>query len=746
MAHHIPRGVSELATQTEAIAAADITPGVAKSPWIYRPWLDLLIGCGGWSAPLLAVALWLTPSHTHVWAVAFYFLAVLFNYPHFMATVYRAYHTRDDFERYKYFTLHLTLLLVLTGALLHARSQFLPWIFTLYICWSPWHYTGQNYGLLLMFVRRGGNVMTTAERRWLRVAFVASYLDASRQLRNWHLIRSFDSLPCFADRTHIVVSIDLGRGFLSSSPLLRSVGWSSKSGVRSMAAPLTLALTQFLWFVLPTLLELHADYQIPQTRYSSGILAVLHSTQYIWITSYYQQRQERALGESGWRMSAYLLTLFAGGIALFVPGPWLVSYAFHFDFTTSFLIFLSVINIHHFLLDGALWKLRDSRISSLLVEQQKPRADASKAPETSARRSSKPTRSRFLLMLIRFAAVAVLFLWGGMDQVHYAYRTADGNLSALRRAAQMNPYDSLTEERIAFAESKNGRPVQALDAIARAAEINPRNLVLQQEYARALIQAGQYSEAYSHYQKVLTIFPRDPDVLINRGLLASRLGNANEAINSWQKALAVDPNQSNAHLYLAEAFDKLHNPAVGVQHWAAYLMAASTQQDASGFRLSQKISATIQFADDEARLNHPKVALGAYQSAVNFAERSGNRKLESLALAHLADVQDKTGEASAAGHSYQRALALDATNSDSRVEGADWFNYGQFLRRHSLPDDLVYACFLKAERLLSPGDGQQWETVRASRNQIEARLGTKAANVQKDVDAQAARTLAISTF
>ena len=60
----------------------------ASSPWIYRPWLDLIVGCGAWSAPLLAIAAWLTPSHTHGWAVAFYLLAIIFNYPHFMATIY----------------------------------------------------------------------------------------------------------------------------------------------------------------------------------------------------------------------------------------------------------------------------------------------------------------------------------------------------------------------------------------------------------------------------------------------------------------------------------------------------------------------------------------------------------------------------------------------------------------------------------------------------------------------------------
>jgi len=89
-------------------ASASAAPGAA-GPWIYRPWLDLVVGCGAWSAPLLLVTAWLSPSHTHAWVVGFYFLAIVFNYPHFMATVYRAYRTREQFEKYKFFTLHLTL-------------------------------------------------------------------------------------------------------------------------------------------------------------------------------------------------------------------------------------------------------------------------------------------------------------------------------------------------------------------------------------------------------------------------------------------------------------------------------------------------------------------------------------------------------------------------------------------------------------------------------------------------------------
>src|SRR5208283_5426886 len=136
------------------------------------------------------------------------------------------------------------------------------------------------------------------------------------------------------------------------------------------------------------LLELHSASQIPQTRYSSGILAVLHSAQYLWITSYYQRREARAAGQSDWRMATYFLTLVAGGIALFIPGPWIVSRVLHFDFTTSFLIFTAVVNIHHFILDGALWKLRDSRISAMLIDRGgKPQPSGKKiAPAPSAAR------------------------------------------------------------------------------------------------------------------------------------------------------------------------------------------------------------------------------------------------------------------------------------------------------------------------------------------------------------------------
>src|SRR6266540_227564 len=144
--------------------------------WVDRPWVDLLIGCGGWSAPLLIASYLLLDNEARRWASVFYGLALVCNYPHYMATVHRAYARRDDRAQYRLFTHYATGLLLLVAAAAHVQPVLLPWLFTIYVMWSPWHYTGQNFGLAMMFLRRAGAEVAPHERRRLRIAFVASYV------------------------------------------------------------------------------------------------------------------------------------------------------------------------------------------------------------------------------------------------------------------------------------------------------------------------------------------------------------------------------------------------------------------------------------------------------------------------------------------------------------------------------------------------------------------------------------------
>jgi tetratricopeptide (TPR) repeat protein len=715
------------------------------SPWIYRPWIDLLIGCGAWSAPLLLLAFYASSTYSRAWAVAFYFLALLFNYPHFMATVYRAYHTRTEFQKYRIFTVHVAVLLALAGVIAHVWFPLLPWIFTLYICWSPWHYTGQNFGLLMMFARRSGLAPSSAERTAIHLSFIASFLLL---MLSFHTGASGDSL---------ILSLSLpakftlpARGVLALF-FVGATGWALvslawRNSLRAILAPLTLAVTQFLWFLLPALVELVSGHEVPQTRYSSGILAVLHSTQYLWITSYYQGREARAAGDTRWKFSRYLVTLIAGGIALFIPGPWIVSRVFHADFAASFLTFTALVNIHHFILDGALWKLRDSRVAAFLLNTNAKNQDAAvgtqNALQSATRWLTSPAPGA---RAIRIGAVVLLFSWAAVDQMHFYWSSKTENLSALERAARLNPDDSSVQLRLAHAETVAGNRHAALNALQHAAEISPGSFSQQEAYARGLIEARRDEEAYAQYEKILTRWPRNIDARVNFGLLAQRLGHEEEAVDSWERALDIDPSQANAQLYLAQVFERRGEGQAAARHYRAYLQIAAAHPEEYRDKKSSVIAVFIKVADADSAANRLAEAQQGYAAAIDFAIKAGDRPLESLALVHRAELQERVGDAAAAAQSYQRALAVDATLSDVRGAASDWVNYGQFLRRQRQPERFVFACMLRAEKLLSAAPGDELSAIVQARAQSEARLGREAAIVRSKSEGLASEALTLPT-
>jgi tetratricopeptide (TPR) repeat protein len=508
-----------------------------------------------------------------------------------------------------------------------------------------------------------------------------------------------------------------------------------RSKFRTILPVFTLTVTQFLWFLLPAVIELISGREIPQTRYSSGLLAVLHSTQYLWITSYYQQKEARAAGDSRWSFSGYLVTLIAGGIALFIPGPWIVSRVFHTDFAASFLTFTALVNIHHFILDSAIWKLRDSRIAALLLDgQQKSPRDASKK-QTGLGVAARWLRGRApAARALRIATVALLFVWAGVDQVHFWWSSETSALRALQRAAELNPNDSSVQVRLARAEQLAGRRDAALAAMQRAAAVNPASLALQESYGRSLVEAGRDPDAYVQFRKIITRWPRNANALINYGMLAHRLGHDEEAVDNWQRAVDADPTQSNAQLYLAEALDQQGELQAAARHYRVYLETIAARRQTNPGDTGPVLAALIKVADADAAINHASDASRGYRAAAGFADKAGEKALESLALVHLADLQERQNDIRGAAQSYQHALQLDTALSDPRSTASDWFNYAQFLRKQQQPKRFVFACLLHAENVLQKTVGDELTAISQARKESEARLGQEAAAVRRKLD------------
>jgi tetratricopeptide (TPR) repeat protein len=328
-----------------------------------------------------------------------------------------------------------------------------------------------------------------------------------------------------------------------------------------------------------------------------------------------------------------------------------------------------------------------------------------------------------------------------MDQLHFYWSSETDNLPALERAAELNPDDSSVQMRLARAETLAGKRDASVGALQRAASLSPRSFPLQEAYARGLIEAGREAEAHAQYQQILGRWPRNMDALVNYGLLAQRQGRGDEAMDSWQRAIDIDPRQPNAQMYLAQALDRRGEAQAAARHYQAYLQIVASHRDEHRSETASVIAALIKVADADAAANHQDEALEGYNAAIQFAEKANDKALESLALVHLADLQEKRERIMPAAAAYRQALAIDASLSDPVSAGSDWFNYGQFLRRQHQPERLVFASLLRAETMVNSSPGAELTIIAQARAESEARLGHQAAAVRRSSAAVAKEAL-----
>jgi tetratricopeptide (TPR) repeat protein len=716
----------------------------AASPWIYNPWLDLIVGCGAWSAPLLLISYLSVASSARTWAIVFYALALFFNYPHYMATIYRAYHRAEDFQKYRIFTVHITALIALTLILSHYWVRILPWIFTIYLTWSPWHYSGQNYGLFMMFARRAGAKPSDNTRRALYSAFVISYLIL---FLGFHTGTSNDPLflslgiPAALSRWEQIL---LGVAFV----ILASVGlWylSRDTGWRKLLPSLTLLSSQFLWFLLPAAISWVKRLEIPQSRYSSGVLAVMHSAQYLWITSYYAHREASNERARDWKIWAYFGVLMVGGIALFVPGPWIASRLLRHDFTTSFLIFTALVNIHHFILDGAIWKLRDGRIASLLLNSRERISEA--ASETGGwfvRVWNWLSGDTFVAKRLRVGFALALLACGVVDQARYYFALHADNLKDLQRAAALDSFDSPLQARLGRQELAQGEAKTAETAYRKAMQLAPSDPAPRESLLRILISQKRLDEALVLSSDSLRYTPNDTNLLVDRGLLAQGLGQLDQAEDNWNRALAIDPDHASAHLYLATALDHEGKAREAAVHYQRFLEIVARKPGSKPPAPQNVIAILLRMADCQAQSSQTDKALQAYELAEKIASQTKQSKLESIAAVNEAALQSHAGKKNEALRLYEHALELDSSLDDAAASAQDWLAYGRFLLDAGYPAQLAYACYVKSQMLQDPLPNAGQQQLRTdSIKQTYKQLTANASAIRQNPEPTLTRALAL---
>jgi tetratricopeptide (TPR) repeat protein len=509
-------------------------PAAAKTPrqdWLYGPAPDLLLGSGLVYLPLFAVLL-IAGSTVRSWIpMSLIPLIILaFNTPHIGATLLRVYEREDDRRAYQIFAVYITAALV--G--LYLIGLYVPIVgsvmMTTYITVIPWHFTGQNYGIAIVFLRRRGIEFTAGTKRLIHLSFVLTYAITLLALHGEVLSESYAPLEIEGDYRFLALGIPkrfvwplialLGVGYVycaseALSRLRRAATW------REIAPAAALMLTQALWYAVPILIYFVVDpkgifpFDPIHYAYTFVWITQVHSVQYLWITSYYARRRDASLNTTHYLGKALLAGTALYGIPALLLAPSALG-SVPFDLGL-FIMLAGALNLHHVLLDSAIWKLRSGPLARILLRP-------AEAIEPEAER---PGRSWLPPAIwISGALGLVLMLFGTLESHFGVNRSIEtANLPRLelaaKRLAWMGRASPGVHTQIAGLRAERGDLQGALEALERSIEVYPT------------------SSAW-----------------LNVGLIRESRGELEGALDAYRNAARIDPDEEEIQSRLADAVDR----------------------------------------------------------------------------------------------------------------------------------------------------------------------------------------------
>jgi hypothetical protein len=296
------------------------------------------------------------------------FVVLLFSSTHFAASTLRLYTKPGAVASLPFVSFALPLLFLALLTLCVLGSDWLGRPFqALYLTWSPYHYAAQVYGLAVMYCYRSGCAIDGRNKRILRglaiAPFAAVFLGMPGIGIHWLLPASWLAAPpvhaALAGVTPILAVISIG------GPLVLFAVLARRDAPMPAIAPLLLVVNALWWLALPPL--------------QAFVWATFfHGIQYLAIVTIFHVREHAAQAGGRGGALAQAALFYAGclalGYGLFNCLP--QAYVFAGASTTeSLLLVIAAVNIHHFVVDGFIWKLGRRDANRVVVD-----SDAALAP------------------------------------------------------------------------------------------------------------------------------------------------------------------------------------------------------------------------------------------------------------------------------------------------------------------------------------------------------------------------------
>jgi hypothetical protein len=505
---------------TTVTTAAPSAPGEG---WLFGRGTDLLVGCGLAYILLIPVLLLLSDATgvTDWPEFLVILLGLLTSTPHYGATILRVYETSEDRRKYAFFAVYVTIALALLLGIAAHDVLLSSLLITVYFSWSPWHFSGQNYGLALVFLRKRGIAVDATTKRLVYASFVLSAALAIMAIHDGQegSILTPDMLPVANAPRMLALPLPpevsgvlvplLLIGYLGS---LGAAAWrlASRAPVRTLTPALLLVISQALWFVLPLLVAADAAGGW-DLIFGSVWLSTAHAAQYLWVTAYYERSSGRGSSVKRFLWKSLLAGTALSIVPAFVLAPDLLG-GLPFDVGLAAVIF-ATLNIHHFILDGAIWKLRDGRVARILLRAPDPAL----LPTPVQAPTGRPWIRRLVWGVAGACLVAQLMNWYATALVAGA-KDSRGFLSAARINRWM------------------GR----------------ETVSIQFEIGRRLAAEGDHSGAIEHLRRSIDLFPT-AGAWTALGTQYRAEGEADLALAAFDAAIELDSRAWAAHYERAVA-------------------------------------------------------------------------------------------------------------------------------------------------------------------------------------------------
>jgi tetratricopeptide (TPR) repeat protein len=299
-------------------------------------------------------------------------------------------------------------------------------------------------------------------------------------------------------------------------------------------------------------------------------ISVAHAVQYLWVTSYYAERAARSdppLRHLGRALMAGALATTVPAL-VFAPGllggvPW--------DAGLAVLTF-SVLNLHHFLLDGAVWKLRDGRVARVLLGA----APAAVAPVAAA---AHRARSGALIWAIGAPCLALALL--GIREAEVARSDADPDRAstALERLRWLGRDSAFLRVVVGERYAGRGDTAGAIAQYERSLSVQPTANAWA-ALSLAYEQRGEWEPARAADERALELDPAHTVALIHGADLALRRAASlapADAASERERADALFRRALASH-------DGLQDPVTRLLGLAGGLDAAGRGDDARRIR------------------------------------------------------------------------------------------------------------------------------------------------------------------